>query len=214
MFPLAAVVFPSTELPLHVFERRYQCLTRDVLLGSKEFGICLISRGSEVGGGDERVSVGTKVLIELAAPLDDDRWILVTRGVERVVVTEWLDDDPYPRALVEPMPVDDPVVSHEAVIQTLDAVKALRRLHAEFSDGWTSSCVSLRPEEPASVAPWVLCAMSPLSLTDHQTLLEVPDHWSRLELLRLLCDAKRRDLEAVLRLDGAADGGSTPDCLA
>ena len=30
MFPLAAVVFPSTELPLHVFEHRYQCLTRDV----------------------------------------------------------------------------------------------------------------------------------------------------------------------------------------
>ena len=46
MFPLAAVVFPTTELPLHVFERRYQCLTRDVLLGSQEFGICLISKSA------------------------------------------------------------------------------------------------------------------------------------------------------------------------
>ncbi len=201
MFPLAAVVFPFTELPLHVFEGRYQCLTRDVLLGDKEFGICLISRGCEVGGGDERVSVGTRVRVELAAPLDGDRWILVTKGIERISVREWLPDDPYPRALVEPMPVEDPVVPHETVVETLAAVKSLRRLQAEFSDGWSASCVNLPIEEPASAAPWMLCAMSPLSLADHQSLLEVPDNWSRLALLRKLCEEKRHDLEAVLRLD-------------
>ena len=77
MFPLAAVVFPTTELPLHVFERRYQCLTNDVLAGDGEFGICLISRGSEVGGGDERVGVGTEAVIEAARPFDDGRWGLL-----------------------------------------------------------------------------------------------------------------------------------------
>jgi uncharacterized protein len=203
MFPLATVVFPSTELPLHVFERRYQCLTRDVLLGSKEFGICLISRGSEVGGGDERVAIGTKVSVELAAPLDGDRWILVTRGTERIRVTEWLDDDPYPMAVVEPMPVADPVVAHGDVMRTLSAVKALRRMHSEFADGRTSPCVDLRLEGTATSAPWMLCAMSPLGLADLQSLLEVPNNAPRLELLRELCDARRRDLEEVLRLDGS-----------
>src|SRR5277367_5064047 len=121
MFPLAAVVFPTTELPLHVFELRYQQLTRDVLLGDREFGICLISRGCEVGGGDERVSIGTRVRVELAAPLADDRWILVTRGVERIRVVEWLEDDPYPRAIVESLPVEGPDVSHQSVLATLAA---------------------------------------------------------------------------------------------
>jgi len=201
MFPLAAVVFPSTELPLHVFELRYQLLTRDVLLGDKEFGICLISRGREVGGGDERVSVGTRVRIELAAPIDDDRWILVTHGVERIRVVEWLDDDPYPRAIVESMPVEGPEASHEDVMRTLGVVKSLRRMQSEFADGWTSTCVDLRVEDAESTAPWMLCAMSPLSLCDLQALLEVADNLSRLALLRELCLAKSRDIEAVMRLD-------------
>jgi Lon protease-like protein len=203
MFPLAAVVFPTTELPLHVFERRYQCLTNDVLMGSQEFGICLISKGCEVGGGDERVSVGTKVRIELAAPLDDDRWILVTRGVERIRVLEWLDDDPYPRAIVEPLPVADAHVPLEAVRNALCAVKVLRRLQSEFTDALTSPCIDLRLEDSASSAPWMLCAMSPLSLWDLQILLEVPGNLERLLRLRELCEAKSRDLESVLRLDGA-----------
>jgi uncharacterized protein len=203
MFPLAAVVFPTTELPLHVFERRYQCLTRDVLVDSKEFGVCLISKGCEVGGGDERVSVGTRVRIELAAPLDGERWILLTRGVERIRVLEWLDDDPYPRALVEPMPVHGAEVPPEAVRDALCAVKVLRRLQSEFSDGLTAPCIDLRLEDAAPSTPWMLCAMSPLSLWDLQVLLEVPDNLERLRLLRELCEAKSRDLESVLRLDDA-----------
>jgi hypothetical protein len=201
MFPLAAVVFPTMGLPLHVFERRYQCLTRDVLAGSGEFGICLISRGCEVGGGDERVNVGTKVRIELATPLGHERWILVTKGIERVRVVEWLDDDPYPRALVEPMPVAGGGATEDLVMSTFRALKALRRLQSEFADGWASPCVDLHLEESLATAPWALCAMSPLSLLDLQVLLEVRDDYSRLSLLRELCDAKRKDLEDVLRLN-------------
>jgi hypothetical protein len=203
MFPLSTVVFPFTELPLHVFEVRYQHLTRDVLLGSKEFGICLISRGWEVGGHDERVDVGTRVRVELAAPLEEDRWILVTRGIERFRVTSWLDDAPYPRALVLPEPVADADVPRDVLESTFKSVKALRRIQSEFSDGWTSPCVDLGLDEDSSAAAWMLCAMSPLTLVDLQLLLEVPDHRSRLTLLRDLCDAKRSDLETAMRLDDA-----------
>jgi len=200
MFPLAAVVFPTTGLPLHVFERRYQCLARDVMSGTGEFGICLISRGCEVGGGDERVDVGTRVHIELAAPLGEERWILVTKGIERIRVLEWLEDDPYPRARVQAMPVSGGGATRDLVASTFRAVKALRRLYSEFADGWSSPCVDLQLEESLDAAPWMLCAMSPLSLSDLQILLEVTDDYSRLSLLRELCDAKRKDLEDVLRL--------------
>lgn len=199
MFPLATVVFPSAGLPLHVFERRYQHLTRDVMSGSKEFGICLISRGCEVGGGDERVDVGTRVHVELATPLDEDRWILLTRGIERIRVLEWLSDDPYPRAMVEPMPRVGGVASKDLVSRAFRAVKALRRLQSEFADGWASSCVDLQLDDSAASPAWMLCAMSPLALSDLQLLLEVPDDYSRLSLLHELCDAKRRDLEGLLR---------------
>jgi Lon protease-like protein len=202
MFPLAAVAFPGTELPLHVFERRYQCLARDVLSGSNEFGICLISRGPEVGGGDERVSVGTKVRVELAAPLQGDRWILVTRGVERIRVVEWLEDDPYPMALVEDLPAEGPAVAHAEILAALSSVKALRRIQSEFAEGWASPCIDLKFEDHAATAPWMLCAMAPLSLLDLQVLLEVPGNGARLALLRELCESKCRDLETVFGLGG------------
>ena len=59
MFPLSTVLFPQAGLPLHVFEERYRTLMAECLDGDGEFGVVLIARGSEVGGGDQRVDIGT-----------------------------------------------------------------------------------------------------------------------------------------------------------
>ena len=52
MFPLGTVLFPHALLPLRVFEPRYREMTARVLREDGEFGVVLIERGSEVGGGD------------------------------------------------------------------------------------------------------------------------------------------------------------------
>ena len=57
MFPLGTVLLPGGVLPLHVFEPRYRQLVIDCLAddtGEPEFGVTMIERGSEVGGGDQR----------------------------------------------------------------------------------------------------------------------------------------------------------------
>jgi len=59
MFPLGTVLLPRAHLPLHIFEERYRALARDCLAGDRSFGVVLIERGQEVGGGDVRFSVGT-----------------------------------------------------------------------------------------------------------------------------------------------------------
>jgi uncharacterized protein len=58
MFPLGTVLFPYALLPLQVFEPRYRVMMHHVLEGDREFGVVLIERGSEVGGGGARVGVG------------------------------------------------------------------------------------------------------------------------------------------------------------
>src|ERR1019366_10529845 len=96
MFPLGTVLFPHAVLPLHIFEPRYQALTEHCLAADSTFGVVLIERGSEVGGGDQRFTVGTRTRIVHAEHLDDGRWVLVTVGETRLRVKRWLPDDPYP----------------------------------------------------------------------------------------------------------------------
>jgi Lon protease-like protein len=59
-------------MPLHLFEERYRRMIVDVLATDREFGVVLIRRGSEVGGGDQRCDVGTRarVLEEGRLPTD------------------------------------------------------------------------------------------------------------------------------------------------
>ena len=109
MFPLGSVLFPGGVLPLHVFEPRYVDMINDVLDGDQQFGVVLIERGSEVGGGDVRFDVGTVARMARIGALDDDRLFVVAVGAGRIRVVRWLPDDPYPRA--EVVPLDDDLES-------------------------------------------------------------------------------------------------------
>src|SRR4051794_7636844 len=135
MFPLGTVLFPTVFLPLHIFEPRYRELARRCMHGDREFGVVLIERGSEVGGDDVRTSVGTIARVLEATELDDGRWMLGAVGTRRIRVHEWLPDDPYPRADIEPW--DDPPASaavpdlYDGVLSKLRRVLALKAELAE-----------------------------------------------------------------------------------
>ncbi|MHA7649691.1 LON peptidase substrate-binding domain-containing protein [Mycobacterium sp. ML4] len=108
MFPLESVLLPGEDLPLRIFEPRYTALVRDCLdRPEPRFGVVLISRGREVGGGDGRCDVGTLAAIDDYADGGEGRYALHCRMGERIQVAEWLPDDPYPRARVRLWP-DEP----------------------------------------------------------------------------------------------------------
>ena len=134
MFPLSTVLFPGAGLPLHVFEERYRTLMARCLEADGEFGVVLIARGSEVGGGDLRVDVGTVARIANVAELDDGRMLVVATGVRRVRVEEWLPDDPYPRALVEDLPDDACSVQRRVLAAAEASLRRLRSLLSELGD--------------------------------------------------------------------------------
>jgi len=134
MFPLSTVLFPGAGLPLHVFEARYRALMSDCLDQEGEFGVVLISRGSEVGGGDQRVDVGTVARIDQLAELDDGRMLVIARGVRRVRVERWLADQPYPRAVVEDLPVAQARECGPALTAAEASVRRLRSLLSELGD--------------------------------------------------------------------------------
>ena len=196
MFPLSTVLFPGCPLPLHVFEHRYRALVADCLAGDRRFGVVLIARGSEVGGGDERHGVATVAEIEMARPEADGRWLLAARGVERARVTRWLSDDPYPRAVVEPW-ASDPAVDGAALRAAEQAVRRAQALLSELGDTPAPAPRWSLGDSPEEIV-WRLCALAPVTALDRQRLLEAPDAAARLALLVELVDAVGDDVDKLL----------------
>ena len=203
MFPLSAVLFPHASMPLHVFEPRYRALLRDCLAGDARFGIVLIERGSEVGGGDQRSALGTRCVITEAAELPDGRWVLEVQGEALIEVEEWLPDDPYPEALVRTVA---PVAVTEDVAPLVgEAGQRLRRARALLAEH--GGAPALPPEfvlhggGDVDRAAWQLCAVAPVSAYDAQRLLTAEGAPERLQLVAELMGELELDLHRMLRAE-------------
>ena len=204
MFPLSTVLFPEAGLPLHVFEERYRTLMGDCLDTDGEFGVVLIARGSEVGGGDQRTDVGTVARIANVAELDDGRMLVVATGVRRVRVEDWLLDDPYPCALVEDLPDPGRVCPGAVLTAAEGSLRRLRSLLSELGDV-PALPHSLRISGDPDEIGWQLCDMAPLASLDLQRLLVADGLEARMRLLAELCDAMSGDVIGLLA-DGEAGG--------
>jgi Lon protease-like protein len=58
IFPLSSVLFPGGVLPLRIFEARYMDMVRECMRQDAPFGVCLITRGGEVGEPAEHEPIG------------------------------------------------------------------------------------------------------------------------------------------------------------
>lgn len=195
MFPLGTVLFPHALLPLHVFEPRYRTLTQRCLEGDQQFGVVLIERGFEVGGGDVRFDVGTVAHIVRAGQFDDGRWMLVTVGVQRIRVVEWLPDDPHPVARVERLDevAGAPATAIDDLAATLRRVLALR---SELGDAVPGLDVDLSDDlVQASFEAAALATLGPL---DSQRLLALDDAGTRIDQLATLLAEESQVLEQRL----------------
>ncbi|MDQ1468213.1 MAG: ATP-dependent Lon protease [Actinomycetota bacterium] len=194
MFPLGTVLFPHALLPLHVFEPRYRLMTQRVLGGDGEFGVVLIERGSEVGGGDTRFGIGTVARVVRAQELPDGGYALATVGMRRIRVNRWLADDPYPQAEVADLeePASDADGPRRA--RALDAFAAVCDLHRRIDPRLPDM-----PEIDAAPAraSYEIAALAPIGPLDAQRVLEVPNAGDRLELLADLLDDHAHTLRAA-----------------
>lgn len=170
MFPLGSVLFPHMPLRLRVFEERYLVMLANILADEPaEFGVVLIERGQEVGGGEQRFGVGTVArILQLDAP--EGVVGLVAQGERRIEVVDWLDEEPYPRATVRELPA---LTFDEGLRELRDeAEQVVRRTLAvatEYSDGVWPPDISLS-DDPVESA-WQLAAITPVGELDQIRLL-------------------------------------------
>jgi Lon protease-like protein len=200
MFPLGTVLLPGAVLPLHVFEPRYRQLVVDCLAddsGEPEFGVTLIERGWEVGGGDERTDVGVVARMVRVEALEGGRYALVTVGTRRIRVNAWLPDDPYPLADVDDWPDEDPDAAGlgERVAEVTARLRQVIGLAVELGDVPAGAVDLASIDEDPLVASYHLAALAPLGPADRHRLLCAPSPAARLDLLAESLD----DVEAMLR---------------
>lgn len=201
MFPLGSVLLPGAVLPLHVFEPRYRRLVADCVEAPEhEFGVVLIERGNEVGGGDFRRTVGTVARMVEVAQMPDGRFAVMCVGTRRIRVNTWLPDDPYPLADVDEWPDEAPDDPDAAVLveRIAPVVRRLMALALELGDQVGDPQEEISPDP--LLASYHLAGLAPLSVTDRYDLLLQPGPVARLRLL----SERLADVETLLqfRLQG------------
>jgi hypothetical protein len=172
MFPLSTALMPAMPLSLRIFEERYLKLLGDLMLSENpEFGVVLIERGPEIGGGEKRLGIGTLASVTDIGTLDQF-YGLESIGTQRIRVNAWLPDDPYPMADIDFIPDliwDDSLMPARVHLET--KVRNLLAFASEFGD------LQYGPETELSDDPmdacWQLAGVLPVGALDQVDLLQV-----------------------------------------
>jgi uncharacterized protein len=170
MFPLGSVLLPAMPLPLRIFEPRYLKLLGDLMASEKpEFGVVLIERGKEVGGGEKRMSIGTIASVTEIGTTQEFLG-LESYGSQRFRVNAWLPDDPYPLADIDLLPDliwDDSLLPAKAHLET--KVRQLLAFVSEFGNLQFGADIEFS-EDPME-ACWQMAGVLPVGPLDQIDLL-------------------------------------------
>lgn len=184
MFPLGNVLVPGGVLQLHVFEPRYQALVKDCVADeTHEFGVVLIDRGHEVGGEDQRRTMGTVARMVQVAELDGGRYAVIAIGTRRIRVNAWLPDDPYPIADVDDVPeVDDTDHDSEELLRAVTArARRAAALALELGDEGNEPGAELADD--LLTASYQLIDLAPIGSADAYDLLCAAGPLARMKAL-------------------------------
>ena len=183
MFPLSLVLFPGQILPLHIFEIRYRTMVEEIIDAGRKFGVVLIERGSEVGGGETRKDVGTLAEIIDAEKSSDGRWLLITKGMKRIRISKWLEDSPYPRAEISSVEDEESVnCDREEWLKTVNHMRRVLAIFAELGDNVSPFTIEIS-EDPL-LGSYEMSSVIPVTPFDSQKLLEADSVKKRCDLLK------------------------------
>jgi len=171
IFPLGAVLFPGTLMPLHLFEPRYRQMLADVREGDRRFAII----AALPGVAERDLPAGRMGCVAEVTEVDvmpDGRANIIVVGRERFALTAFVEHDaPYHVATGTVVadesgasPVALAVAADEVIANFTRVVKAVRTLNDDTDP---------LPELPDDAAPvaWSVAAMIDLDLDSRYRLL-------------------------------------------
>jgi len=195
IFPLPIVAFPTSYVPLHIFEERYKMMMKDILETDRKFGIVMT---------DGRVLAQVGCLVQLVnhEPLADGRMNILTQGKCRFAVEELCGHKPYKQAIVKVLAEQSVPASAYALADNVrEAVSDVYRLLAKLDDREFEPPEDI-PTDPLELSFWVPSRLYG-DLIEQQRILELDDVESRLQPEFSLLDSARKHMAAKTALKDA-----------
>lgn len=185
LFPLPIVLFPGVPLPLHIFEPRYRQLLRDIREGNNLFGLCYFDASSSDMDVPPSGQTGCVAEVSETQALPDGRSNILTVGVIRYRIEEYLDRGaPYLMARVsyfEDEDEDNELLresAHEVAETFTRIARAVRTINDE-----RASLPDISDTDPQRLSFLVAAAME-VDTDMKQELLEMRLTSERLRRLR------------------------------
>ena len=173
LFPLGLVLLPGMRLPLHIFEERYKQMITDCLADHRPFGIVLFD-------GQAIHSVGCMARVDkVIARYDDGRMDIMTRGGERFVIQELIEDRAYMEARVFFFDDAESVSSDDNLEEVIETAMNLIKAAADIDIGFDPSTVGARVD-PKRFS-FTIAALEGFEPAERQGLLEMTSPSERLK---------------------------------
>lgn len=197
VFPLPLVLLPGEVLPLHIFEPRYRQMLNDIGAERNLFGVNLFEQTE--GGSDrpEAGSIGTVAEVREVQPMPDGRSNIVSFGVIRYRIVEYVDMGmPYLTAEVEFFEddVEDQAVLDKAADEVFELFERVAKAAFELS-GNKGQFPDLQRSEPEHLS-FVVTAAFNLENDAKYELLRMRSTSERLARLRKILSSAVERMEA------------------
>jgi ATP-dependent Lon protease len=176
LFPLKVVLFPRTEIPLHIFEERYKEMIGECLENGSEFGIVLVLEEGLTSTGC------TASATKLIRKFEDGRMDILVRGQRRFELTGLDQEKSYLRGMAEffddedAAPSDDDLRRQQAVQLFLQMSE---RLSTERSNELPEPAAMPEINDPQ--LSFQIASRLPVELAFRQTLLQMRSEADRLD---------------------------------
>ncbi len=197
LFPLNSVLFPTSRLPLRIFEERYKTMLRDCMSADNSFGVVLIRSGNEVGGGAEPFNIGTIAKISEVREVEGGQFSVMTMGERRFSTVEITQQRPYIRARVNLLPreEDEAELAPDTIETVRAAVVDYVRAIIGLRGGWVREIKV--PEDPVTLSYFAGDTLQ-IGLVEKQKLLEESSVVKRLDQELLMLHKETEELRQRL----------------
>jgi Lon protease-like protein len=199
IFPLAgALLFPRTQLPLHIFEPRYRAMVRDALASDRIIAMIQPRDGNEP---PSLFDIGCLGKIVGSEELEDGRFNIVLEGISRFRIAREADVmTPYRQIDADRQGFDDDVEPEPlASIQRAELERESRRYADALGYAVDWNAVGRLDDETLVNG---IAQIAPLDAGSKQALLEADDIAARADLLVQFMQFQRM-------VPGGADGPET-----